>query len=144
VTVFPSTTTLLAGSPAGGTAPSLAADDSVYFSVNSGFLTAPSWYGSFTGVPAGASNLRLGYNGRASRTCTLNLAIYNWTSATWVLVTQQSIGTSEATLVDLAPPGSASAYRSASGEVRVRVTCSVFTLSAYASSSDVLSLRYTG
>jgi hypothetical protein len=140
--VFPSVTTLLAGSPAGGTAASLAADDGVYFTVNSGFLTAPSWYGSFTGVPAGASNLRIAYNGRASRSCTLNLAMYNWTTAAWALVTQQSIGTTEVTLTDLAPPGAASVYRSASGEVRVRVTCSVFSLSTYGSSGDVLSLRY--
>ena len=135
-------TTVLAGSPGGGSVASLAADDGAYFTVNSGFLSAPSWYGSFGGVPATATGLRVTYVGRASRTCTLTVAIYNWATGAWASLRQQSIGTSDAVLADLTPPGSASSYRSAAGEVRVRATCSVFTFGTYSSSGDLLSLTY--
>jgi hypothetical protein len=140
--VFPSATTVLAGSAAGGNAASLAADDGAYFGVSSGFLTFPSWYGSFAGVPAGATNLRVGYVGRGSRTCTLSVSIYSWAAAEWIVLAQQSIGTTDVVLADLVPPGAASSFRSAAGEVRVRVTCSLFTFSTYQSLGDRLSLTY--
>jgi hypothetical protein len=133
---------VLAGSPAGGTFGDLAADDGSLFSVVSGFLTAPSWYASFAGVPAEAANLRVDYVGVASRTCTLTVAIYDWSTAAWTTLRQQSIGTGGVTMDDLVPPGAAAGYRSPGGEVRVRVTCSVFTFASYSSSGDLLTLTY--
>jgi hypothetical protein len=144
VTVFPAETTLLAGRVAGGNAASLAADDGAYFAVSSGFLTSPSWYGSFAGVPAGATNLRVGYVGRGSRTCTLSVSIYSWATGDWSMLAQQSVGTTDVVLADLVPPGAASSFRSTSGEVLVRVTCSLFTFSTYQSLGDRLSLTYDG
>ena len=133
---------MLSGSLAGGSAASLRADDGAYFSVSAGFLTNPSWYASFTGVPGAATNLRVTYVGRASRTCTLTVSIYNWSTAAWTSLRQQSIGTSDVTFADLVPPAAASSYRSTGGEVRVRATCSVFTFSSYSSSGDLLTLTY--
>ena len=139
---FPSAVTVLAGTGTGGSAASLAADDGSYFTVASGFLTAPSWHASFAGVPAGASDLRVAYDGRASRSCTLTLAIWNWGSGAWTTLEQRSLGTSDASIADLAPPGAASSYVGPGGEVRVRATCSVFTFSSYSSSGDLVSLTY--
>ena len=59
------------------------------------------------------------------------------------LVLQQvTIGTNEVTLADLAPTGAAASYRSAGGEVRVRVVCSAPTTNSYSSSGDLLTLTY--
>jgi hypothetical protein len=130
------------GNVSGGNAASLAADDGAYFSVTAGYLGAPSWYASFTGVPSEAVNLRLTYVGRASRTCSLAVAIYDWQAASWTSLRTQSLGTSDATLADVVPPGAASSYRSAGGEVRVRVVCSADTWASYTSSGDLLTLTY--
>jgi hypothetical protein len=133
---------VLAGSTSSGSAGNLAADDSAYFTVTSALLTPPSWYASFTGVPAEATALRVTYVGRGSRTCTLGLAIYDWQAAAWAVLEQVTIGTNEVTLADLAPTGVASSYRSAGGEVRVRVVCSASTTSSYSSRGDLLTLTY--
>jgi hypothetical protein len=133
---------VVAGSASSGSAASLAADDGAYFSVTSGSLVAPSWYASFTGVPAEAAALRVTYAGRGSRTCTLGLSIFDWQAAAWTALQQVTIGTNEVMLADLVPPGAASRYRSPGGEVRVRVVCSASTSSSYSSSGDLLTLTY--
>ena len=127
---------------ASGNAAGLTADDGVYFSATAGYLGAPSWYGSFTAVPDGAANLRVTYVGRASRTCTLAVSIYDWLAAAWAPLRQLPIGTSDVTLADMAPAGAAASYRSAGGEVRVRVVCSAPTWASYTSSGDLLTLTY--
>ena len=93
-------------------------------------------------MPAEAVALRVTYAGRASRTCTLGLSIYNWQTAGWTVLLQALIGTNEVAIADLEPPGAASSYRSAGGEVRVRVVCSASTSSSYSSSGDLLTLTY--
>jgi hypothetical protein len=129
------------GTPSGSAA-SLAADDGAYFSATAGYLGAPSWYASFTGVPDVADNLRVAYVGRASRSCTLALSVFDWEAAAWAPLQQLPIGTSDVTLADLQPAGAASRYRSPGGEVRVRVVCSAPTWASYSSSGDLLTLTY--
>ena len=80
VTATPSATTLLAGSPRGGSASDLASNDDSYFEINSttsGQKTT-DWYGSFSGVTNSLSNLRVSYAGKNSRSCTQTVSIWNW------------------------------------------------------------------
>jgi hypothetical protein len=93
-------------------------------------------------VPAGATDLRVGFVGRGSQTCTLAVSIYAWATGTWTQLTQQSVGTSDVVL-SLVPPGAASGFRSATGEVRVLVTCWSLPTSTYRSMGDLLSLTYS-
>lgn len=63
---FPSATTIQTGKLASGSVAALAAADSTYYKVNStavGGTTTADWYGQFTGVPSGATNLHVTYVG---------------------------------------------------------------------------------
>ncbi len=141
----PTVVTVLSGSAAGGSAASLATIDESYYSLRSPFLSSPSWYGTFD-VFANPSDFRVTYNGQSSRACTLSLAMYRWTTGTWVAAGSSVIvGTSAVTVADAAPSASipAADLRSSSGQVRVRVTCSAgFSFSTYTLSSDLLQLSY--
>jgi len=143
-TTFPTAVTVVTGTTAGGSAASLATVDQSYYTVRSAFLSSASWYGTFSAA-ANASDFKVTYTGFASRTCTLSLAVYRWTTSTWVTVgTSRSIGTSQVTIADQAPSASVppSDLRSSTGQVRVRVTCSAFTFSTYTSSGNMLQLSY--
>jgi hypothetical protein len=143
VTAFPATTTIETGTARAGTAASLTADDNVFFQVNStttGTRTT-SWWGSFTGVPAGLSNLRVTYAGRNSRSCTQVLAAWRWTDSTWQQLDSRAVANADVILADLVPPGAAGTYVSATGEVRVRVRCTATTNGF--SSGDQMLIRYT-
>jgi hypothetical protein len=62
---FPTSTKLLAGTLNSGAVGNLAADDTKYYKVNStttGTRTS-DWYGQFSGISAGASNLKVTYKG---------------------------------------------------------------------------------
>ncbi len=127
-----------------GNAASLTSVDTNYFTVSSRFFAAPSWYGTFIVDPA-ASDFAVTYTGFASRTCTLALTMYRWSTGAWVTVgTSRSIGTSQVTVTDQAPSASvpASDLRSSTGQVRVRVTCSVAPGATYTSSGNMLQLSY--
>jgi hypothetical protein len=93
-------------------------------------------------VPDAADNLRVAYVGRGSRACTLALSVYDWQAAAWAPLHQLQIGTSDVTLAELRPAGAAARYRSAGGEMRVRVVCSAPTWASYTSSGDLLTLTY--
>ncbi|MCW2961249.1 MAG: in-like serine protease [Thermoleophilia bacterium] len=113
------------GSLRSGSVAQLAADDAAYLEVNStasGTRTT-SWYGRFTGVAAAPSRLRVTYSGRNSRSCQQVLAIWRWTTSSWVQLDARSVGTSELLIADRAPTGALANYVSAAGEVRVRVRC---------------------
>jgi hypothetical protein len=143
VTAFPAATTIETGTLRGGTFAALAADDTTYFQVTSttsGTRTT-GWYGSFTGISAGATNLRVTYTGLNSRSCTQVLAAWRWTDSTWQQLASQAVGTTDVTLADLAPSGAASGYISATGEVRVRARCT--TTANFFTSGDLLRLVYT-
>jgi hypothetical protein len=137
--------TLVSGSVRGGGAASLAGADGVYYLVRSPFFGNPSWYGTFA-TDANAADFKATFSGLTSRTCTLNLAIYRWPTGTWVAMgSPATINTYVTTVSDAAPSTSlpASELRSASGEVRVRATCSApASFSQWTLSSDLLRLSY--
>jgi hypothetical protein len=123
VTRFPGTTVIQTGSLQGGTAASLNADDNNYYGVNSttsGTLTT-SWYGSFTSVPSNLSNLKVTYKGKNSRNCTQTIAIWRWSTSSWVQLNSQSVNTTEILIANLSPTGTLSDYVGSTGELRIRV-----------------------
>ena len=146
VTAAPSATTLLAGSPRGGSAANLASNDDSYFEVNSttsGQKTT-EWYGSFTGVANSLSNLRVSYAGKNSRSCTQTVAIWNWNNTSWVQLDSRTVGTTEVSIANLVPGGTLSRYVSGTtgdGELRVRVRCRVSGVPFF-SSGDLLQIAY--
>ncbi len=124
MTAAPSAVTLETGTLGGGTFAGLAADDNVLYQVastTSGTRTT-SWYGRFTGVPAGITSLSATYRGSNSRSCTQVIAVWRWTDSTWQQVSSVAQGTAETTRASLVPAGAAANYVSG-GEVRVRVRC---------------------
>jgi hypothetical protein len=133
----------------GGTAAGLGADDGNYYEVRSSsflwFVVSPAFSASFTGVPSTASNLQASHIGQGSTTCTLTLSIYNFSTRGWTTLGQQSIGSSgDSTFTPPARAGAAGAYRSSSGEVRVRAGCAGAGTSSYSLRSDQLKLTYSG
>ncbi len=134
----PGSVTRLAGSFPTGTSSSLATDNGSYYALSSS-AGQTSWYGTFTGVPAGATQLRTTYSGGNSRSCTQTVAFYRWSDGAWVTVDSRAVQ-AEAKLSDLAAPGAASAYVSATGQVRVRVACSGSV--SWRTSADFLQLAY--
>jgi subtilisin len=124
-TAAPSATTILTGSFRSGSAADLAAADSAYFSVNSNTAKTRTsdWYGSFAGVPAGLSNLKVTYQGNNSRTCTQSVSIFRFSDGAWVQLDSRSVGTTDVSIANLAPTGTLANYVSAAGELRVRVRC---------------------
>jgi hypothetical protein len=141
-TAFPAATVIETGTAREGSAASLTADDNVFFRVNSttsGTRTT-SWYGSFTGAPAGLSDLKVTYVGRNSATCTQTVAAWRWTDSTWQQLSSRSVGTSDVTLADLVPPGPAGSYVSPTGEIRIRVRCT--RTSNFFSSGDMMRITY--
>lgn len=143
-TAFPTAVTVLTGTATAGNAASLGSVDQSYYTVRAPILSSATWYGTFA-ADAGASDFKVTFTGFASRSCTLSLAMYRWSTATWVTVgTSRSLGTSQVTVADQAPDSSvpASEFRNGSGQVRVRVACSAFTFSKYTSSTNLLQLSY--
>jgi subtilisin len=125
VTAAPGATTVQTGSYRSGSAASLAAADSSYFSVNSNTAKTRTsdWYGSFTSVPSTLSNLRVTYQGNNSRTCSQTVSIYRFSDGTWVQLDSRSVGTAEVAIANRTPAGTPANYVSAGGELRVRVLC---------------------
>jgi len=144
ITAFPTSATILTGTLNSGSAASLTSDNDVYYAVNSktrGSRTA-AWYGSFTGVASTLTNLRVNYKGKNSRRCTQAIAIWRWTSSTWVQLNSRRVGTTEVAVNDLTPSGSLTDYVSTagSGELRVRVRCA--RASNFTARGDLLSIVY--
>jgi hypothetical protein len=141
-TAFPAATVIETGTPRQGSAASLTADDNVFFRVNStttGTRTS-SWYGSFSGAPAGISDLKVTYVGRNSRSCTQVVAAWRWTDGTWQQLSSRAVGTTDIVLADLVPPGPAGDYVSPTGETRVRVRCT--TTANFFASGDQMKITY--
>ena len=134
VSAAPAGTTISSGSLRSGTFANLAADDASTYQVNSTTRSTrtTSWYGRFTGVPSTLQNLRVSYKGANSQPCTQVVAIYRWTTGTWITLDSRSVGTSEVALANLVPTGTLSAYRSSGGELRARVQCTRSSPSFYA------------
>ena len=142
VTAAPSAVHARDRHPAGGTFAGLAADDNVLYRVNSttSATRTTSWYGRFTGVPAGITSLSATYRGSNSRSCTQTIAVWRWTDSTWQTVNSVSQGTTETTRANLVPTGAAANYVSG-GEVRVRVRCTT-TAGTFIASGELLQVTY--
>jgi hypothetical protein len=143
VTVFPAATVIESGTLRAGAAAALNADDDVYYQVNSttsGTRTS-SWYGSFTGVPPGSTDLKITYTGRNSRSCTQVIAAWRWTDSTWQQLNSSAVANTETTRADLVPPGTPGSYVSSTGELRVRVRCT--TSANFFASGEVMRITYT-
>jgi len=126
VKASPAATAIDAGSLRSGSYSQLAADDDSYYEVNSTSGGTSSWYGRYTGVSNALKSLKVTYKGKASATCNQTLALWRWTTSSWVSLDTRSVGTSEL-LVEKSPTGPLADYVSGSsgdGEVRARVRCS--------------------
>lgn len=109
-------------------------------------LFRTDWYAGFTGVAAGATNLKLTYRSKCSAAdCTQRLYFKRWRQGDWVLADgPRTIGTGDVTVTDLGPPGAATDYigtGTVAGQVQVRVytTRSVGT---FVSSGNFMKLVY--
>ena len=143
VTAFPATAAIETGTLRAGPASRLAADDNVLYQVNS-TTVAPrtsSWYGSFTGVTAGAANLKVTYDGRNSRSCTQTLSAWRWSDSTWQTFDTRAVSTTDVRIGDVDPPGASAGYVTPTGEVRVRVRCTGPTANFF-SSGDLMRIVY--
>lgn len=146
--VFPSSTSIVTGTYGSGSASSLAADDSAYYSVNSttkGKRTA-EWYGTMTAVPNSLTSLWVTYKGKNSLGCTQTVAIWKWTTGAWVVLDSRNVGASDVLIAGLAPAGAPADYVSGSsgaGEFRVRIRCQT-SGGSFVSSGNLMKVVYTG
>jgi hypothetical protein len=145
VTAFPARTTILNGTFRAGSAASLAANDNVFYQVNSTtfYTRTASAYAAFTGVSKSLSNLSIAYSGKNSISCNQTISIWRWTTNSWVQLDSRVVGTSEIAL-NLTPTGTLANFvsgTSGTGELRVRVSCSAST--TFYASWDLMSITYT-
>jgi glucose/arabinose dehydrogenase len=145
----PSSVTINGGSLRSGGAASLAADDGSFFQVNS--QSSPfriAWYGTMSGVPNSATNLRFTYSGSNSAPCNQTLSTFNFTNKTWLSLDVRTVGPAEVRIADLTPSGNPADFvsgTSGSGNVRLRVQCRASnSTGAFFSSGDLMELSYTG
>lgn len=144
VVLSPNSAILQSGSPGGGDASSLGADDEIFFKVastTSGTRTA-AWIASFQVVPNEAKSLRLTFRGASSSSCSHTLSIWRWNTNSWTSVDSRTLGTSEVP-IDKLVGGSPTDYvagASGSGEVRVRARCT--RSSRFVTRTDLLQLHY--
>jgi subtilisin len=143
VNAAPSGTTILTGTLRSGAFADLANADSTYYRVNSNTsrTRTTSWYGTFTGVPAGLANLTVTYQGQNSRACSQTVYVYRWSDSTWVSIDARSVGTADVRIADDVPAGAPSQYVSSAGQLRVRVGCTT-TAGTFYSSGNQLRIGY--
>ncbi len=145
VTASPASVSLYSGSIRSGGAGRLGADDNAYFEVNSttSGTRQSDWYGRMTGVTNALQSLKITYRGKASRSCTQQVYVYNWTNGSWVRLDSRSVSTSEIE-VNVSPTGTLADYvsgTSGDGEVAVRIRCYRSDYSFY-TSADLLRITY--
>jgi hypothetical protein len=145
IRVFPSSVVRQTGTVIGGNAQSLAADDNVYYLVNStttGTRTT-DWYAALAGVPNSLQSLAVSYKGANSRACSQTVAVWRWTTSTWVVLATQSVTTTEVLHSALVPTGALADYVSGTtgtGDVRVRIRCT--TTANFTSRGELLFADY--
>jgi subtilisin family serine protease len=145
VSASPSSARIKTGSLRAGSSRRLGVDDNKYFKVNSTTKGTPtsSWYGKFTGVSNALQDLRVTYKGKNSRTCKQTVAIWRWTTRSWLRLDWRRVGTTEVQ-IDKAPGGALGDYvsgASGDGKLRVRVRCTLGSASFFAS-GDLLRIEY--
>jgi hypothetical protein len=134
------------GTLGSGNAVSLAVDDNNYLKVNSSTAgtRTTSWIGRFAGVPNDLRDLRVTYKGKNSQICSQTVAIWRWTTSTWVQLDSRPVGATEVAIRDLMPPKPAASFVSNTtgpGDVRVRVRCQNSGVN-FAARGDLLNLDY--
>jgi subtilisin family serine protease len=145
-TVAASSYTVDTGSWRSGSAASLQADDGNLLQVDSGGSKKKrvvGWSGGFTNVPNSAQSFQVTYSGGNSRSCAQTLAIFRWTTNSWVTLDSRSVA-GETRLVK-SVPGTMSDYvhtASGPGTVVVRVSCSR-KKKGFSSQGDLMLLTYT-
>ena len=144
VTAFPAATVIEAGGGTlrAGNAASLTADDNNFYQVTAtttGTRTT-SWYGRFTSVPAGLSNLRVSYIGKNSASCTQTLAAWRWADSTWQQLDSRAVTTTEVSISDRSPSGPSADFVSPTGELRIRARCT--RTANFFASGEVLKITY--
>jgi Multicopper oxidase len=149
---FPTSSRILAGTLNSGTVTNLAVDDGRYYKVNStttGTRTT-DWYGQLSGVPAGAANLKVTYNGNNTVTASQTLHIWNWATSAWVQIAgPTTVGTADVTVGPVTVPAAPAAGSWASyigtglnkGLVRVRVLNTDGTTN-FVTGGDLMTLVY--
>ena len=150
--------TTASGTLRSGTFANLSADDASYYEVNSTTTATPpapntfktDWYGGFSGVVAGATNLRATYKGKCSQAagCQQTLFVYNWRTKAWKQIAgPAAVGTADVTTdVAITPTGTekitdfvgTGAY---AGVVQLRVY-TTRTAGAFFSSGNFMKLVY--
>ncbi len=137
------TTTVLQGTVAQGSAASLAVDDAVKFIVSSALTGSnywTDWYGEAT-LAHPATSLSITYNGSFNTKRTQTLFAYNWSTSAWDQIDQlANVGTTDVTRTwTTNTPGN---YVSPAGVVRCRVLGNTRT-SSYTSRGDYMAFAYT-
>jgi len=141
----PTSVTLEAGSLRSGTAASLSADDSAFYSVNSSsdYSRTTSWYGTFTGVPSTLRSLNVAYKGSNSSSCTQTLSAWSFQAGSWAQLDSRTVDSNQV-LIERSTTGNPGDYVGPGGEVRVRVRCTVgFFGSAFVANGNLLRITYT-
>lgn len=143
LTSYPLATTIEAGTLREGGYSRLAADDNLYYGVNSttAYTRTASWNARIGGVSNSTSLLKIRYRARASAACSSTIAVYRWSTLSWAQLDSRSLGTTEA-LLEKSLTGALGDYVSGSsgtGEVRLRLRCTS-TLSSFHLSADQLAL----
>lgn len=146
VTVVPSSVVVepSSGTVSGGTTfANLAADDALYFSVNSttsGFTRVASWYGVHTGIPNSVTSLAITYKGKNAPSCSRTVSVRNFTTGSWTTLNGPVTVGAETQLTNLVPPGTLANYVSGTvgnGAVWVRVRCTK-ALSSFVASGNLM------
>jgi hypothetical protein len=144
VTAFPAGAVIQSGSLRNGSAGNLAADDNLYFAVNStSFSPTTAAYASFTGVSNNLSDLKITFKGKNSLNCTQTIALWRWTTNSWAQIDSRSVGPTEVMIGNLVPSGTLANFVSGNtgdGELRVRIRCT--RSSTFFSSWDLLKIVY--
>ncbi|HKB17292.1 MAG TPA: fibronectin type III domain-containing protein, partial [Planctomycetota bacterium] len=119
----PSTVTVLQGTALTGAVAELAADDNVYFVVQSTATgtRVTDWWGEIASpqAPASMASLEVKYAGKYSVTVNQKMHLWNWTTSAWSEISSKSVGTSEKSIT--VTPSPFASFVSPAGQVRVRV-----------------------
>jgi hypothetical protein len=145
VTSTAAATVIESGGLRAGGASRLGADDNSFFEVDSttGGTRTASWYGSFSGVANALGDLKVTFKGKASRSITQTVSIWNWSTSSWKQLDLRSVGTSEV-LVESMPTGTLADYVSGAtgqGELRISVRSTLKKPNFYVS-GDLLKIAY--
>jgi hypothetical protein len=143
VILAPTGTNIQLGSPRTGSYANLGTDDNNYFEVNSttsGTRTT-SWSALFTGVSSNLSNLNITYRGKNSRNNDQTIAIWRWTTSTWVLLDSRKVSSTEIGIT-VSPPGTLADYVSSTGELMVQVNSTGNAPQNFFTSGDLMTVTY--